>query len=464
MKGRDTRPCVSVIIATSNDAEYVGECLDSVLSQSLDDIEVIVIDVMSKDETKEIMADSERRDNRVISLSDSLGSIGHAKNLGIDRASASYIMIVEPYDCLKDDALKLLYNKMEEEPEYELVKGLMEGFDDETEPLPITAGEGARRGDGKDCVMARWMMFRCAGIYRSSFLRNKHIRHYDRPGCGRQSMAFDSLGFVYANTLTMSDAVYMKRTDVKQKVVTDPKSVFDACAEFRFIEDRIRKSPDKWKLYKYTLWQTYFQSNLEMYEILSANHRPKLSARMHDEIKSAIRVGDFGRDYFDEVTRDSLELLLDSPKKFDEEWKKRDWNYQIHRAQIQVKLDEEDTARREAEPESEIERISREMEENARKRRIDRGWLTDEMVRDLVPLRTLLGVSADEMGEILGVSKTIYKSMEAGKRKMSWNQYLTLLFMFHFNSRTWFVVDGLGLYPKTLKERIASGNDRTWYE
>ena len=55
MKGRDTRPCVSVIIATSNDAEYVGECLDSVLSQSLDAIEVIVIDVMSKDGTKEII-------------------------------------------------------------------------------------------------------------------------------------------------------------------------------------------------------------------------------------------------------------------------------------------------------------------------------------------------------------------------------------------------------------------------
>ena len=463
MNCRETRPKVSVIIATSDDAEYIGECLDSVLSQSLDDIEVIILDVMSRDKTNDIIANYKKRDDRVKWFSDNLGSIGHAKNMGIDRASAPYIMIVEPYDRLKDGALKLLYNKMEES-EYELVKGLMESFGDETDPLLITAGKGAKYGEGKDFVMARWMMFGCAGMYRSSFLKNKDIRHYDRPGYGRQSTAFDYLGFIYANSLTMSDVIYMKRTGVKQKIVTALKSVFDACTEFTFIEGRMRKTPDKWNLYKCTLWQAYFQSNLEMYEALSANLRPLLSARMHDDINSAIRTEDFDREYFDATTRDLLELLLNSPKAFDEEWKKRDWNHQIHRAQIQVKRDNEEAARREAEPESEIERISRETEPEIRKMKIDRNWLTDEMVRDLEPLRKLLGVSPDEMGEILGVSRNVYKSMEGGKRKISWNQYLTLLFMFHFNNRTWFVVDGLGLYPETLKERISGGSGRKWYK
>ena len=87
----------------------------------------------------------------------------------------------------------------------------------------------------------------------------------------------------------------------------------------------------------------------------------------------------------------------------------------------------------------------------------------DVDVLDLASLRMLLGASPDEMGEILGVSKTIYRSMESGKRELSWNQYLTLLFMFHFNNRTGLVVDGLGLYPETLKKRIVCGNDRNWY-
>ena len=462
MSSRMISPRVSIIIATSNDAEHLPDCLDSVLSQSLDDIEVIVADVMSKDGTREIIAGYEASDGRVTWFSDNFGSIGHAKNIAIDRASAQYVIIVEPYDSLKDGALKLLYNKMEEEPEYELVKGLMESFDDETSLVPIKPGRGARRGKGKACVMARWMMFRCAGMYRSSFLRRKNIRHYEKPGYGRQNAAFDMLGFIHARTLTISDTVYLKRNGVIHRVVRDPQVMFDMCAEFRFMGDRLRRSPDKWKQYRFVFWQSYFQANLEMYEALSASLRPGLSARMYDDIKSAIRVGDFDRDYFDEATRDSLELLLDSPKKFDEEWKKRDWNYQVDWARIQVRLDAEEAARREAEPESEIERMSRETELKMKKMRIDRGWLTDEMTRDLVPLRMLLGISSDEMGEILGVSKAVYKSMESGRRKMTWNQYLTLLFLFHFNNRTWFVVDGLGLYPETLKERIVGDNGRTW--
>ena len=200
-----------------------------------------------------------------------------------------------------------------------------------------------------------------------------------------------------------------------------------------------------------------------MYELLIPELRPRLSARMYDDIKSAIKTGDFESEYFDESVRELIELLLDSPEKFDEEWKRRDWEHQVGRAQILVKLEMEEKAERNAEPESEIDKESREFELTQKQMRIDRRWLTDEMARDLASLRLLLGVTIDEMSKILGVSKAIYKSMETGKRKLSWNQYLALLFLFHFNNRTGFVVDGLGLYPESLKERIVSGNDRNWY-
>ena len=58
-------PKVSVIIATSNSEEHLSECLDSVLSQTFDDIEVIVADVMSTDGTQGIISDYEERDDRV---------------------------------------------------------------------------------------------------------------------------------------------------------------------------------------------------------------------------------------------------------------------------------------------------------------------------------------------------------------------------------------------------------------
>ena len=88
---------------------------------------------------------------------------------------------------------------------------------------------------------------------------------------------------------------------------------------------------------------------------------------------------------------------------------------------------------------------------------LDISWLTDEMVKDLVPLRLLIGVSQDEMSKMLGVSENELQSIEAGKQSISWDQYLTMLFIFHYNGRTGGIVDNLGLYPKALQESIKIG-------
>ena len=88
---------------------------------------------------------------------------------------------------------------------------------------------------------------------------------------------------------------------------------------------------------------------------------------------------------------------------------------------------------------------------------IDIKWLTVEMVKDLASLRLLLGLDHKEMGSILGVTEGKYKSLENGTHEISWNQYLTLLFMFYYNGKTKDIVEPLGLFPSALQERIRIG-------
>lgn len=54
--------------------------------------------------------------------------------------------------------------------------------------------------------------------------------------------------------------------------------------------------------------------------------------------------------------------------------------------------------------------------ERIKKTRLDRAWLMDEMVKDMASLRMLIGLSAADMGNIIGISESAYKSIEAGKR------------------------------------------------
>ena len=88
---------------------------------------------------------------------------------------------------------------------------------------------------------------------------------------------------------------------------------------------------------------------------------------------------------------------------------------------------------------------------------VDITWLRDEMVRDLVPLRMLIGLSQSEMGKMLGVTEHEVQGIESGTQPMSWDQYLTMLFIFHYNGRTGGIVENLGLYPKALQESLKIG-------
>ena len=112
-------PKVSVIIATHNNAEYIGDCVDSLWSRSFSEIEVIVVDVNSTDGTKEVLAKM-ASDEQIIFLADSTGSIGHAKNTGMNRARGEYIIFVEPKDFVHRNALEYMSLKLDDSPDADM--------------------------------------------------------------------------------------------------------------------------------------------------------------------------------------------------------------------------------------------------------------------------------------------------------------------------------------------------------
>ncbi len=85
---------------------------------------------------------------------------------------------------------------------------------------------------------------------------------------------------------------------------------------------------------------------------------------------------------------------------------------------------------------------------------LDHQWLAEEMRSDLKPLRLLVGLTPEEMGDYMGVSECSYRDIEDGKRALGWNEYIALLFFFHYNAKTKGVVDSLGLYPAALQEKM----------
>ena len=84
----------------------------------------------------------------------------------------------------------------------------------------------------------------------------------------------------------------------------------------------------------------------------------------------------------------------------------------------------------------------------------DPQWLMDELSGDLASLRMLLGLTKEELSEVTGISTAAYKGLEEGRIRMNWNQFIVLLFFYRFNEKTEGVVEQLGLYPSSLRERM----------
>ncbi len=108
-------PKVSIIIPFNNVEKYIKECLESVLNQTLQDIEVICINDASEDGTLSVVEDYQQKDSRIklINLPERKGQ-GYARNRGIEIATGDYIGFVDSDDFIKPYMYENLYKKAEE--------------------------------------------------------------------------------------------------------------------------------------------------------------------------------------------------------------------------------------------------------------------------------------------------------------------------------------------------------------
>ena len=114
-------PKVSIIMPTLNVKPYIKQCIESVVNQTLKDIEIIIVDAGSTDGTLEILKEYESKDSRITLLHSDKKSYGHQMNMAIDIITGEYMGIVETDDYVAYEMFEELY-KLSNNGEYDLVK------------------------------------------------------------------------------------------------------------------------------------------------------------------------------------------------------------------------------------------------------------------------------------------------------------------------------------------------------
>lgn len=108
----NNKPKISIIIPTYNVEKYLGECLDTVINQTLQNIEIICINDGSTDNSGKILDEYSANDSRIKVIHKENEGVGITRNLGINMALGEFVCFMDPDDLYPtNDILEVLYNK-----------------------------------------------------------------------------------------------------------------------------------------------------------------------------------------------------------------------------------------------------------------------------------------------------------------------------------------------------------------
>ena len=109
-------PKVSIIVPVYNVEKYIEKCLTSLVNQTLEDIEIIVVNDGSKDNSKKIIEEFiQRYQKKIVYLEKENGGLSDARNYGIPYAKGEYIAFLDSDDYVEKDTYKRMYELAKKE-------------------------------------------------------------------------------------------------------------------------------------------------------------------------------------------------------------------------------------------------------------------------------------------------------------------------------------------------------------
>lgn len=272
---------VSIILPSLNVAKYIRKCIESVVSQTLQDIEIICVDAGSVDGTLELIREYEGKDNRIKVIISDKKSYGYQVNLGMDMASGEYIGIVETDDYVLDNMFESLYS-IARNNDLDFVKGdyynfRTEGGEFKQEIFCLSTEKAfynrvVNIGRERECFL--FPINTWPGIYSKKFLDSHHIRHNETPGASFQDNGFWFQTFVYAKRAMFLDKpYYMHRRDNPASSIHSKDKVFCICDEFKFIRDVLKQDNELFEKFKYTYTHMCFRGYMYHLRRISYEHK-----------------------------------------------------------------------------------------------------------------------------------------------------------------------------------------------
>ena len=320
---------VSIIIPTYNVEMYLVECMESVIHQTLKDIEIICINDGSTDGSLEILKSYAQKDDRIVLVDKENGGYGIAMNIGLEKATGEYIGIVEPDDFVKLDMYESLY-QIAKDNDLDFVKADFYRFKrTDEDDMNMVYNHLSKNPEeynkvfnpSEDTEAIRYIMNTWSGIYKKEFIEKHHIRHNETPGASFQDNGFWFQTFIFATRAMIVDKpYYMNRRDNPNSSVHNREKVYCMNIEYDHIRDILMKHPELWERFKGMYWYKKYNNYIGTIRRIGMEYRREFVERFSAEFKRGLEKKELDPSVFSVAAWKKIQVVAAEPDTFYKVW------------------------------------------------------------------------------------------------------------------------------------------------
>ena len=217
---------VSVIVPVYNVEKYIKKCLDSLVNQTLNGVEIIVVNDGSPDNSQKIIDEYTKKYKNVKSYIKENGGLSDARNYGIKKATGEYISFVDSDDYIRNDMLEIMYNYAIKEDLNVVVCDSINVYDNGSEIL-IKSNNNYSDNDVRNYIISPPMA--CTRLFKKTIFDKiqfkKNIYYEDLEMTPKVVNITDKIGFVSEGLYyyVQRDGSIMKQNAFNKKLL----NIFD---------------------------------------------------------------------------------------------------------------------------------------------------------------------------------------------------------------------------------------------
>ena len=314
-------PKVSIVVPVYNVEKYLDECIESIINQSLNDIEIICVNDGSTDSSLEILNNYAQKDKRIIVISKSNSGYGNTMNIGINAAKGEYIGIIESDDFADTKMFENLYN-IAKDFDADIVKSDWYHYWSKNKfsrkNNRISPAKALKLTNSKmDKSLLRIDPSVWSAIYKREFLNKFNIRFLETPGASYQDLAFSFKVFALAERVVLTDKAYLYyRQDNMNSSVKSKTKVYCVCDEYNEIDRFLNEHPNLKSEYKIqeeiNRYNGYVSSVLRIDDSVKPEFVKVFSEHFRKEYDSGI----LQEEFFKKINKKEFLTLIQNPHKY----------------------------------------------------------------------------------------------------------------------------------------------------